>query len=266
MLSLALAALSVLSLSAADGRPPARSTSLQLVLRDEPVVQVDLTGPRMEAADFARTLADPALLRTLNAKHLPDVGRLRSARPFVLGERFVEAGTYRLGLSIDEEAALTVRLRGEDGRTIACPLETTAVLLSVPQPSVSFLHDAAVDRFALEVRFGTLAGRTTMSFAEEDVIAAANNEAWTVLSDPASDERAVRRAHRLAAAAARATGQRVPGVLDTLALAEFRMGRPSEAVRLARKALSIGVDLPKEERAAMAQRLRRYEAAVRREF
>lgn len=249
--------------SAVAADPPRAYLAAVAVQGDE-AARFELTPPRIQADDLARVLSDERLRLALNAKHLADVGSFRARRPLVIGETFVAAGAYGAGLAVSEGAGLALILSEKGGAASAVEIPLGASQNSprhVPQATAAFLAGEGIEQFDLEIRFGSICTVTPVRFAVEDVVAAMNNTAYEILVS-AGAGRDVGRALRLATQANQLTQGRIPGILDTLALAQFESGSRDNAIATQRQALeALGAERSKQ-RTLMEAQLRRFEGMV----
>ncbi len=245
--------------SHAAAEPPRTYTTAVSIFGAE-AIRFEIAAPRMTAEEFRKTTETPTIRAALNELHLSRVGRLEAIRPFAIGDLYVEAGGYDVGLEITEDTVF-LTLSG-DGPAIRVSFERVDGSSHVPQLAVAFLAREPVDEFDLEFRFGDVQGRVALSFDAADVVTGMNNLAWELLRQEDVAIPDGHRALRLAARANEMTGNRVPGVLDTLALAQFRTGDVDAAIVTQKRAIvAIGNENPRL-RAALLAQLRQFESGA----
>ena len=224
--------------------PAARRTVTAVELFGDEALRFEVASPRMTAVEFEKATATPRIRQVLNQKHLSDVGVVRATRPFILDGHLIEAGTYRTGVAVTPRGGLVLGLRSER-RRIRVPLAAEAGALGaphVPQLAVSFLAAEAIDTFSLEVRLGRISGRADLSFAPREVVSGMNNLAYDLLNAADATQLHRTEALRLATHANEITRGEVPGILDTLALAQFENGDVGAAIATQKRAVATATE------------------------
>lgn len=245
-------------------KSPARAITQSIHIGSSIAMQVEIAAPRLPAAEFQKITADEKLIAALNEKHLADLGTLAAATPFRFGGEFFAAGNYRIGIALTEKSGIAMTLKGaKDGNSSCVALEATAGGVYVPQPTITFLNREPIEQFDLEVRFGDRRGVALIDFSSERIVLDMNNIAFRILNDAKSPDGAakdVKKALRLARAANDMTGGKVPGILDTVALAWFANGDSKKALATQRQAVAtLAADDPR--RGAMEAHLKQFETA-----
>lgn len=221
------------------------------------VARFEIASPRMPAAEFGKTIANEELRTALNRLHLNQVGTLDLIRDAQIGGRFVTAATYQVGIEVAANNNLTLILTSGQA-PIRIGLEAiSAPPIHVPQPTISFLSLPDIESFILELRFGSSWCGASMSFALEDVVAGMNNLAYEMLIGETSDQD-IRQALILATRANHLTQGQIPGILDTLALAQYQNGELRQAIQTQQKALGVIGTGTGKERTRMEAQLRKY--------
>lgn len=257
MKTLAMAALGLLlfapAIPAAPARTAARTYTSALSIGGEEALRFDVASPRMTRPEFEKAMATAGIRDALNAKYLADLGTLNAARPFLLGGIYLDKGTYRIGLTLGEKDGFEFVLDG-DRRAARIPVSATESAEHVPQLAIAFLAAEEVDRFLLEIRFGTLRGTAPLVFDPTELISGMNNLAYELLASSPADWKGRENALRLALEANEKTGGKVPEILDTLALAHFQNGNVDRAIETQKQAIRLlGTDAGKERIRLIAQ-------------
>ncbi|MFH0945631.1 MAG: hypothetical protein V2A76_10575 [Planctomycetota bacterium] len=252
--ALALAALCPFT-PARAAEAPARSYLAGVAIGQQEVLRFQLSSPRMTMEELTKAISDETIRTALNQNHLAQLGILRISRTALLSSHLLEAGTYGVGLRIDESAGFTLIL-ASDTRSIPIHLQTTLNASgATPQLTISFLAEDSIEAFQLELRFGALRGTAALSFARDDVVAGMNNLAYEILMQKGEPQTAL----RLATCANELTEGAVPGILDTLALAQYANGQTEDAIQTQTRALAAMGDQRGKERARMESQLRAFE-------
>ena len=234
---------------------PARSYLVGLAIGEEEALRFQLSSPRMTMEELTKTISEATIRTALNQNHLARLGVLRVSRNALLGGQLLEAGIYTVGLQISATGGLTLSLTSKS-RQIPIPLQTTQNAGgATPQLAINFLAEERIEAFQLELRFGALRGIAPLNFAQEDIVAGLNNLAYEMLMQDGEAQTAL----SLAAQANRLTGGQIPGILDTLALAQFQIGRTEDALQTQVQALAAMGDQKGKERARMEAQLRRFQ-------
>jgi len=214
--------------------------------------RIDVSPPRMEAAELNKSLADPDIRNVLNQDHLARLGTLSLARGAVFGERYVGGTPHELGIEVGKNGALFLLVH----RTVA-PLRIALDMSNsgghVPQPTFAFLSGPTAESFELEVRFGSLRGTTPLDFTDSEVIAGMNNLAHALLTETEASRESLMEALKLAKVANDRTSSSQPQILDTLALALFRNGEFDQAIKMQERAVSLATEGSKERTQLQAQ-------------
>lgn len=261
----AIAALLCLSFSfalPARAADSARSYSTGASIAGAEAIRIQWNSPRMAPAEFAKVVADAGLRSALNQNHLSGIGRLELLRAARIGNEFLDAGTYAVSIAIGDSGSIALRL--SNGSTNASISLAPAPSASAsPHIAIAVVPGEPIETFGIEVRFGSLAGIAPAEFGVKQLIADLNNRAFDLLTAKDQQQRDPRTALVLASRANTLTSGKNPLILDTLALAYYRNGKPANAVdaqRLAIQLLDPGQD---QQKAGMQQRLEAFIAAAK---